>query len=164
MDTSTYERLLGTAFRFLSFRERSEKEMKDFLAKKVEKIDAPAELIDRVLDRLKELQFIDDYKFASWWVEQRMGRKPKGAMLIARELGQKGVAKDVVEAVLARSSNPEGQFEAARRALSPRLERWTGLPGLALKKKIYDYLARRGFASSVISRAIDWVTKKDYNT
>lgn len=163
--SDTYEKLLGAAFHFLSFRERSEKEMREFLTKRVEKIDASLTLVDRVLDRLCELQFVDDYKFASWWIEQRSGRKPKGTALIARELAQKGVAKDIIAEALSAQTTPESQFEAAKRAISPKLHSWERLlPSLVQKKKIYDYLGRRGFASNIISRVIDWATKKDYNT
>jgi regulatory protein len=164
MDTLLYERLLGASFRYLSYRQRSERELMDYLMKKTVNVDDATEVIQAVVNRLRELQFIDDKKFAEWWISSRMGRKPKGAQLVVRELSQKGVDKEIVAAAMEGAGGQEGQIAAAKRALAPKLRIWASLPIMEQKRKLYEFLGRRGFSSQVISRAIDWATKKDYNS
>lgn len=136
----------------------------DYLMKKTVNVDDAAEVIQAVVDRLRELQFIDDEKFASWWVGSRMGRRPKGAQLVTRELAQKGVNKEIIAAAMDAAGGQEGQIEAAKRALAPKLRIWAALPTMEQKRKLYEFLGRRGFSSQVTARAIDWATKKDYNS
>ena len=164
MDTEAYEKFLGAAFRFLSFRQRSIKELREFLEKKAQKIEDGASVIPRVMDRLRELDYANDEKFAQWWISSRMGRKPKGAQLVAHELAQKGVDKEIIAAAMEAAGGQEGQIEAAKRALAPKLRIWVALPTMEQKRKLYECLGRRGFSSLVTSRVIDWATKNAYNT
>lgn len=164
MDTLVYERLLGASFRFLSYRQRSEKEMVDFLTKKAANIEDADDAVRAVIDRLKELQFIDDEKFAAWWIQSRMGRRPKGAQLVAHELAHKGVDKEVIAQAMDAAGGQDGQIEAAKRAIEPKMRLWAALQVMEQKRKLYEFLGRRGFSSQVTSRVIDWATKKDYNS
>ncbi len=147
----TYQILLNAAFRFLSFRPRSSKEVKEFLQKKTK----TASVVDCVMDRLVELGYIDDNKFAAWWIESRQKTKPKGMRLIKFELKQKGVDTEAVVEM------PED--EVARRAIQRKLEIWKKLPKREQKKKLFDFLARRGFRYNTIARVIDGVLGKGYN-
>ena len=105
-----YAKLLESSIRFVSFRPRSEKEFKDFLLKKLQKRKIPnGSIIDRVIFRLRELGYIDDAKFASWWVEQRESHKPKGARLIAWELKAKGISLE---------TDTRDEVSSARRAIA----------------------------------------------
>lgn len=140
---SDYQYLLNASFRFLSFRPRSRKEIHDFLKKKI----YGPELIEKTIERLRELGYVDDEKFVRWWVEQRQGRKPKGMQLIIYELLSKGVARDIIEQVL--SSEIENQVELAIKALQPRLK------SVHDTKKLMDFLQRRGFDASSARRAVD---------
>ncbi|MEK7065640.1 MAG: regulatory protein RecX [Patescibacteria group bacterium] len=143
-----YQFLLNASFRFLSFRPRSFKEIHDFLTKKIrkQKVYGPG-LTEKVTERLRELGYVDDIKFVQWWVEQRQGRKPKGMQLIIRELLSKGVARDAIEQVL--SSEIENQEEMAKKALQQKLKT------VQDKKKLMDFLLRRGFDASSARRAVD---------
>ena len=109
MKSEEYQRLIDSAFRYLSFRPRSEKEIADYLQKK------NPDIVDAVITRLRELGYVDDVKFAQWWIRVRQGRKPKGMQLIIYELLSKGVTRDVIEQVL--SSEMENQEELAKKGL-----------------------------------------------
>ncbi len=152
----TYESLLTAAFRFLSFRPRSAKEIDDFLKKKTRKTYVEPEIFKRIADRLVELGYIDDAKFAAWWVESRQKTKPKGMRLIKQELKQKGIATEGI--------TETSEDDIARRAIQKKREIWKSLPTLEQKKKLYDFLARRGFSYNTIARVIDGVLGKGYNT
>ncbi len=142
-----YAKLLESSFRFLSFRPRSAKEVRDFLSKKLQKRKVgDTGVTQRVLGRLRDLGYIDDAKFVSWWVDQRASHRPKAARLIAMELRAKGVeAKDM---------NLD-ETALAHRAVEKKLSLWHKLPKLEQKKKIYGFLGRRGFGGETIHRIID---------
>lgn len=158
MEITEYEKLLGAGYRYVSFRPRSEKEITDFLQKKLHTwhTTAPA-VLTRVLDRFRELEYIDDKKFIAWWVEQRNTHRPKGKRIIIQELQQKGIPKSVIEEVLAESPDGSDQTELAKQAVSKKLDLWQKLPKLDKKSKIYEYLTRRGFSFDTIRRVIDEV-------
>ncbi len=168
MDETTYEKLLNAAFRFVSYRPRSEKEIRDFLQKKLKtwKTYAPT-MVDNVIARMAEYGHVDDKKFAQWWMEQRNSFRPKGARLIALELRQKGVAREVIEAVLtARNGDLESYNElgSAKKAAARKLALWSRLAPLERAKKLTDFLGRRGFSSPVIRRVIDESAGTKYNS
>ncbi|MDP1721878.1 MAG: regulatory protein RecX [Candidatus Gottesmanbacteria bacterium] len=151
-----YQKLLDASFHFVSFRPRSEKEMRAYLAKKLSRLSViPARdariqfpILDRVIARLRELDYVNDEKFAAWWVDQRQSHKPKGNRLILQELKAKGVAVEIKQ--------PD-EVGLARQALAKKLERWQTLPKIEQKKKIYGFLGRRGFDADTIRRVIDEV-------
>lgn len=175
MDGTLYEKLINASFRFVSFRPRSEKELKDFLQKKMLKWKVVGRRsLATVLERLRQLGYLDDYKFALWWIEQRRKFKPKGRRQIMLELRQKGVNPQVIEGVLqsetdagsvdshSRASSPE--IIDAQNAIAKKIAIWKEFPAVMRKKKIYDFLARRGFSTRTIFHVIDELGQKDYNT
>lgn len=152
MDNPYYELLVNAAIRFVSFRPRSKKELTDFLNKKLTRWKVSgAGLLAKVITRMAELGYADDEKFAEWWVDQRTAFKPKGNRYIQMELRGKGVPDDVIASVLA-SRGSVSLLAAAKQAVAKKMPLWAKLPPLARKKKLYDYLARRGFDSDTIRR------------
>jgi len=152
MDNPYYERLVNAAIRFVSYRPRSQKELTNFLDKKLTRWKQPgAGLIAKVIGRMEELGYVDDAKFAAWWVEQRTTFKPKGNRYIQMELRAKGVPEAVIASVLA-SRGSVSLLDAARQAVAKKMPIWAKLPLLERKKKLYDYLGRRGFDSDTISQ------------
>lgn len=159
-----YQKFFNAAFRFVSYRPRSEKEIRDFLQKKLKryKLYAPS-LVNKVIDRLTELGYIDDDKFVSWWIDQRNTYRPKGNRLLIQELKAKGIESRYFTSDRKQNNIVSDELENARRAIQKKIALWKRLLPLARKKKIYDFLARRGFAGSTIFRIIDEVVGKEYN-
>ena len=154
MDTTVYEKLLNAAFRFVSFRMRSKKEITDFLYKKIKLWNLTVDgEVERVMDRLHEYGHVDDKKFAAWWVEQRNNFRPKGRRAIVAELRNKGVTEEIEFDELA----------SARASVLKKIRLWSMLPVLEQKKKLYSYLTLSGFTSTTVRKIIDESVKKDYN-
>jgi len=152
MDNPYYERLVNAAIRFVSYRPRSQKELTDFLDTKLTRWKVSgAGLIAKVIGRMEELGYLDDVKFSEWWVDQRTAFKPKGNRYIQMELRGKGVPDAVIASVLA-SRGSVSLLVAARQAIAKKMPLWAKLPSMERKKKIYEYLARRGFDTSTISK------------
>jgi regulatory protein len=160
MDNELYEKLLNSSFRFLSIRPRSRKELQDYLAKKTKSESLAT--IDKVIERLTQLGYVDDLKFSEWLVDQRQSHKPKGKRFIEHELQTKGIAKDII--LLVTQPNAEKpQKDLALTAVSKKLHLWDKLTDMEKKQKIFAYLARQGFEMETIRTVIDEITQKSYN-
>lgn len=159
-----YQKLLDSSFRFLSFRPRSEKEVRDFLLKKLARFgETDVTVIETVISRLQELHYVDDQKFIAWWVEQRSSHKPKGKKLLSIELQQKGIARALIDECVMEDTSGPSEETLAKKAVEKKLERWHMLEKEAKKKKIYEFLLRRGFSSSVVWRVVDELVGVGYN-
>lgn len=164
MDNPYYELLINAAIRFVSFRPRSKKELTDFLNKKLTRWKVSgAGLIAKVIGRMEELGYVGDEKFAAWWVDQRTAFKPKGNRFIKMELKAKGVPEAIIVSVLA-SRGSQSLVAAAKQAIAKKQAVWAKLSPLARKKKMYDYLGRRGFDFETIRKLIDEREEKEYYT
>lgn len=165
-----FDILYNKALRFLSFRPRSEKEVRDNLAKKsrkskkkTEEVDNTA--IDQVISKLKEQNFVNDEEFTRWWIEQRTKFKSKGMRLIKMELKQKGIADEIIQFQISNSNPPAGgqianEKDRAKIVLKKALRKYHGLSKHELYQKLGSYLARRGFDFDTIKDAVDDVLKE----
>ncbi len=157
-------KLMDLATNFLGFRPRSEKEVSDYLAKKISEREnikyreaRQSPLIVKVISTLKKYKYLNDLEFAKWWTESRKRTRPKGQALIKLELKRKGISQNIIEKVLTKSS---GEVELAKGALQKKLKRWHNLSSFDLKKKVYQYLASRGFDFETIREVFANLPKK----
>lgn len=134
---------------FLSYRPRSEAEIRRYLKKK----QLPDNQQAAVVARLRQAGLVDDSTFAGQWVENRAAFRPKGKRAIQAELRAKGVAAKDIEAALegVDDSATARQLAAAR---APRLLRQR-LSKADFKRKLGEYLARRGFDYETITEAVE---------
>ena len=129
------------ALAFLSYRPRSEREVRARLQKK----DVPPPILESVIERLRRLRLVDDQEFARYWVEQRQTHRPRGARLLRQELRWKGVDADTTTDVLERSEETEDPVEAAYRAGQRKAKALRASDGREFQQKLGQFLVRRGF-------------------
>jgi len=129
------------AIKYLSYRERSEAEVRQNLKKR----DIPEVVIDEVLIRLQNNGLVDDQRFALNWVENRMEFRPRGRRALAYELQQKGITREIIRLALDHCNEDVMAYKAAIKQ-SKKLER---LEWNDYRKKMYSFLARRGFTYEV---------------
>jgi regulatory protein len=135
------------ALRLLAYRPRSEKELRLRLARR----GHASPLIEETLGRLRHLGYVDDQAFARFWTESRDGTSPRSRRLLRSELLQKGVdATTAAEAVADLSDE-----EAAYRAASKRLRALSDSDYEAFRRRLSDFLLRRGFSYEVIRHTVD---------
>jgi regulatory protein len=132
-----YERALN----FLSYRPRSETEVRRNLRKK----GIEEAVIEMVVDRLMRAGLLDDQEFARYWVENRLRFKPRGAHALRHELREKGVSDSVIADALA-SLDEE---TAARKVAEAGARRLSHLEPRDFRRKLVAYMARRGFSYAV---------------
>jgi regulatory protein len=142
----TRERALQQALFFLSYRARSEAEIRQNLHKH----EIPETVIDQTLDRLRQDGIANDNQFAKTWVENRSAFRPRSRRLLAMELRQKGLGDDSVKSALESVDDEALAYEAAQK----RAARYQDLEWNDFRKKLSDFLARRGFSYSVTSAVV----------
>lgn len=145
-----FEKYLASSFRFLSFRSRSEKELRDYLKKR----RAAPQVIERIITQLKELKFLDDLEFAKGWVRSRTEYKPRSVRTIKMELKQKGIADELIEEALAQQEKEVSDKALAIVLLQKRKKRYEGMEKNERLQKAGGFLARKGFNFDVIKSAI----------
>ncbi len=152
-----FEQYLNKAFHFLSFRTRSEKEVRDNLLSK----KASPEIIERIINSLKEHKFLNDEDFARQFIESRLRFKPKGIRIIKMELKQKGIDQAIIDEAINRLStddenNPvNNDLESAKKLVDKKMPRYKGLEKQEIYNKLGAFLARRGFDWDTIKKSID---------
>lgn len=153
---SQFGKLYTRALEYVMLRPHSAREVRDYLYRKTrhsfdkngQKREgySPA-LAERVYERLQSKEYLDDEKFASFWVENR--NRTKGASLrkITAELRAKGVAGDIIDRVMGESDRNDG--EELAKIIAKKRARYPDT------KKFMMYLARQGFSYDDIKAALD---------
>jgi regulatory protein len=134
-------RALEAALVFLSYRPRSEREVRDRLRRK----EVPEPILEAVIARLRQLRYLDDEAFARYWVEQRQSHRPRGSRLLRLELGRKGIARETSVEVLDQLDQDEDPVAAACRAAEKRARALRLAEEREFTQKIGQFLLRRGF-------------------
>ncbi len=150
-----FQKTLDKLLRFATLRPRSEKEINIWLRK----YKVHQSIIPDLFNKLKRLKLLDDKKFAKWWVEQRMNFRPKSKRIINYELRSKGISKNIIEDVLSEVKIDEGKI--AKEMLTKKTYKWEKLPKFEARRKMGEFLARKGFGWSAIKDTIDDFFKKD---
>ncbi len=146
-DLDNVEKAHDRALHFLSFRPRSEAEVR----RNLKDAEFAPHTIEAAIERLKRSGLLDDRAFAQYWLENRGQFSPRSARALKAELRQKGVAAETVDESLQAAAHDDD--EAAFRAALPRARRLAHLDAREFKQKLGAYLARRGFGYEVASEA-----------
>jgi regulatory protein len=137
------------ALNYLSYRPRSVEEVRRNLRQSKKKFSEAT--IETVIERLKRSGLLDEAAFARYWVENRSQFKPRSARALRYELRQKGVGDPAIQAAL---ENLDEESEAYRAAQS-RLHRYAQTDEETFRKRLGDFLTRRGFSYSIVRTALD---------
>lgn len=149
-------KFLQKLYRLFNIRLRSEKEIIDYLKfkKKIEN----GELIDDLINTLKDQRLIDDLSFAKSWVLSRS--RKLGPKVIKIELLQKGISKEIIDRVMGLAVDEE---KVAEELLNKKVKGWRNLKPMEFRKKAYDFLLRRGFEYNIVKDIVEKYIKKEYN-
>ncbi len=137
------------AFRLLSYRMRSRKEMTDKLARR----EFSESVKKDVMAELENLGLVDDEKFAQSFARDRLSFGLKGKQMIFAELKKKGIDNQHIKTVLA-GFDPSSEEEACKKLILKYSNRYRKFSLRERKQKYYGLLSRRGFSYSVIKKAL----------
>lgn len=137
---------LQRALNFLSYRARSEQEVRQNLTKH----GHDDHVIDEIIERLNRGGLLNDQDFAELWVENRSEFRPRGRQMLRMELRKKGIQDEIISDVLDPLDEDKLAFKAARK----KARRYKHLEYQDFRKKLSGFLARRGFHYGSISAVV----------
>ena len=143
---------------YLSFRPRSREEVRRYLRKK----ETPPELIEIVIQRLHDLNLINDQSFTEFWIESRERSNPKGAQALKNELRMKGVNRELVDELVSDENDEERALHAGRKKAA-LLARQPEMNFKTFRARLGSFLQRRGFSYEVTTHAVYALWKEMYS-
>jgi regulatory protein len=150
--SDNFRRCYEAAAHFLSYRPRSERELKERLTRR----GFGDVTIEAVIARLKEHGLVDDIAFARFWRDNRQSFNPRSRWLTALELRRKGVAKEIIDRAVHGIDDEDSAYSAA-------LNRARRLPRSdyhSFHNRLSGYLRRRGFSHGVVNRTVELIWRE----
>ncbi len=144
---------LRIGLRYLSVRPRSRLEV----VRRLRRDRMTGETIERTLDRLVELKYLDDADFAAAFARDRIRLRPCGARRMQSDLLSRGVSRSDAEAGIRAAMSEEDvtETELLERVASARAGRLTGRDRESARRRLFGYLARRGFSTGSVRAWLD---------
>lgn len=146
------EQALQYAFLLLSYRQRTESE----IFKRLKKKNFSVEVAEYVVKKLHRIKYLDDLAFSRSWIENRLRKSPRSNSLLYLELIQKGVrqgtARKALKEAFGGSDIDEGKL--AWESIEKKIPRYRNLERDKAKRRIYSFLARRGYSEDAIRSVI----------
>jgi len=144
--SDNFHRCLNAAAHYLSYRPRSEAELRDRLHQR-----GFIDSVEAVLNKLKEQGLVDDTAFAQFWKDNRESFSPRSQWLTKLELRRKGVADDIIDQMINTIDDDDSAYRAA-------LRKSRSLPSSdyqSFRQRLFGYLKRRGFDYGVINNTVE---------
>lgn len=145
--SDSFQHCLNAAVRYLSYRPRSEAELR----KRLQQRSFDSDNVEAAITRLKEQGLVDDMAFAQFWKDNRESFSPRSQRLTKLELRRKGVASDIIDQAVDAIDDDDSAYRAVR-------SKARGLPYSdyqSFRRRLGEYLKRRGFGYEVIEHAVE---------
>ena len=140
---SEFGKIYQRALEWVLTRPRSEKETREYLKNKLRQPSSG--FIDDTIEKFYSRGYLDDQKFAEWYVENRFVKKGVSAKRLRMELMKKGVAKDIIETILEESERSDE--DEIRKMITKKRTKYTD-------EKLIQYLCRQGFPYELVRELV----------
>ena len=137
--------------RLLGRRPYSKKEVED----KLRRQGFGEVIIKQVREELTKLNLINDEEFATSYVEAKLSGKPKGHLLLTRDLQRKGINPEIIKKVINRFLPKEKEILLAQELAEKKIKKERSLSKAPIKQKLYFYLRGRGFTEEIIEEVME---------
>lgn len=144
------QKAFNSAIHYLSYRMRSEKETFQYLEEKG--YEPP--IIQEVIHRLKDRNYINDAQFAEAFVKNAINTADKGPSVIRRELLEKGICESFIDQALSQFSE-ELQLEKAIKLCEKLKRKKKASSKKLLQQELYAMLMRKGYGGTIAKVAIE---------
>jgi regulatory protein len=141
------ERTMNRAVKLLAAKPRSIGELRERL---LEKSWTNAEIVDQVLETLKEYKYVDDEQFASDLALAKLRQRPQGKRRLQHTMSRKQLDRETVDKAI------DAAFETIPETdlIDLAVAKWLRLRGRPETrdetKKLYDHLLRQGFGFDLV--------------
>ena len=169
-NASEYGKLYQRTLEWVLVRPRSVRETRDYLSKKLKTSSSDSllrarrygaqslvplpvgrvqssedilELSENIIQKLLDKKYLDDYKFAEWYVENRFVKKGISKKRLKMELMKKGVAREIVDEVI----DDRDDEEEIRKVIAKKRSKYDD-------EKLMGYLVRQGFSYDLVKQVL----------
>ncbi|MFV0504415.1 MAG: regulatory protein RecX [Lachnospirales bacterium] len=149
IETAVMERAKNIAFKFLGYKARTEKEVRE----KLKKYEFKEDIIGETISILKSYNYIDDRKYAEDFTKEKIKLNKYGSYRIKHMLYEKGVPRDIIDEI---EFEEDSQLETAMSLLEKKY-RNSENPDYKEKQKICGFLQRKGYSYDIINKAYNRV-------
>jgi regulatory protein len=148
------------AYRLLSLRPHSEKE----LGKKLREKGFSAAVVKEALEKLRELNYLDDASFAVQWARNLAVNKLWGDRKIFVSLREKGVDAELISAAVEKARREISEEEAIAFLIKKKaLRKKADILDLKEKKRTFQSLMGRGFPPGLILKKLGKTAQEEIN-
>lgn len=148
------------AYRLLSLRPHSEKE----LEKKLREKGFPAVVIKEALEKLHDLKYLNDASFAVQWARNLAVNKLWGNRKIIASLKEKGVQARLIDDAIAAARHELSEEEAIAVLVKKRAaKKKSAAFDIKEKQRIFQSLMGRGFPPGLILNKIGKAAEEEFN-
>lgn len=147
----------------LARRMRTVRDLKRLMRTRAEEGEAGERAMDRVVARLKELNYLSDTRFAADYTRLRKENEKFGRRRVQQDLVQKGIHKDLVASTLATAYDDVDEVALAREYIArKRMKRPEGEDAKKQAARVMGRLMRAGFSAGAIFKVLrEWNVEVD---
>lgn len=106
-----------------------------------------------ILDRLRELGYVDDRVLAEQMKHALYERKGQSRAVVARAMAGRSIERDIIDEVLDDIDQGD-ELSAATELAAKRASQLSGLDKQTLERRLVGFLARRGYPGNIVREAI----------
>lgn len=114
------------------------------------------DIANYLVEKYKRMGLLNDHAFAKMWMNGRL--KKYGMYRVEQELKQKGITQDCIEEIKKSFLNEYDEDVVMKEIVEKRLKMYQrvdqSLQRLKLKKRMVDYLIRRGFKVENVMKVV----------
>jgi len=142
-----YIKAQDLALHFIGYKMRTVKEIRMKLSEK----EFSEDVIERVIVFLEKYGYADDREYCRKYIKEKLRMKPKSGYALKIELKQRGVSSRIIDEVMLETEMDE-EGDAFRWLERKSRGNWPPADEKQ-KKKLYDFLLRKGYSYDIIGEA-----------
>lgn len=140
----------NTALNYISFKPRSEKEVRTKLKDK----EFDEDIIDNTIAFLYKYNYLNDYDYGKSLINDKKNFKKAGKNLLKQELYKKGIDKDTIEELIEESYDYDEEYEMAYAVAIKKYNLIKNEDKNSIYRKLYSLLGRKGYAFDIINKVV----------
>lgn len=150
MEDKVFTRAKNAAYRLLTYRPRSRKELEEKLRDK----EFSDTIISSVIDHCTRLGYVNDRQFADQWSRSRIRLRGFGRRRIEGELRNKGIDREFIREVLGEVFSEGKELETAKAVAKKKINTMKSIDRETRRRRLSGFLERKGFSFEIIRDAL----------
>ena len=147
--TGSFDRVSNVSMYALARRGMSSREMRDYLLGR----EFESSVVAEEIERLEGVALLDDHALAETLIRTLQARKGLGRSALVAELRRRNIDQVAIESALS-VLDDDDELDRATVIAVKRAGQLHSLDATTAKRRLGDFLMRRGYSGSVVSKAV----------